>query len=89
MLALGAFMIAAIYFARIGIMALVAKEERPHVQLIAPRGLISILLFFSIPAMHAHPLVGNGVLFVVILCSSLLMSYALLRAKKEEPEAVA
>ncbi|MBK8580663.1 MAG: cation:proton antiporter [Flavobacteriales bacterium] len=88
-LALGAFMIAAIYFARIGIMALVAKEERPHVQLIAPRGLISILLFFSIPAMHAHPLVGNGVLFVVILCSSLLMSYALLRAKKEEPEAVA
>lgn len=87
-LALGAFMIAAIYFARIGVMELVAKEERPHVQLIAPRGLISILLFFSIPAVHAHPLVGNGVLFVVILCSSLLMSYGLVKAKKEEPEAV-
>src|SRR5690606_32880290 len=89
-LALGAFMIGAIYFARIGVMALVAKEERPDVQLIAPRGLISILLFFSIPAVHSHPLVGNGVLFVVILFTSLLMSYGLVRAKKEDKtEAVA
>ncbi len=89
-LALGAFMIGAIYFARIGVMAIVAKEERPDVQLIAPRGLISILLFFSIPAVHSHPLVGNGVLFVVILFTSLLMSYGLIRAKKEETtEAVA
>lgn len=85
-LALGAFMIAAIYFARIGIMAIVAKEERPNVQLIAPRGLISILLFFSIPTVHAHPLVGNGVLFTVIIVTSVLMSYGLVRAKKDVPE---
>ncbi|MBZ0205265.1 MAG: cation:proton antiporter [Flavobacteriales bacterium] len=84
--ALGAFMIAAIYFARIGIMEIVAPKERPDVQLIAPRGLISILLFFSIPAAHAHPLVGNGVLFMVIIVSSVLMSYGLVRAKKEMPE---
>jgi len=87
--ALGAFMIAAIYFARIGVMELVAPKERPHVQLIAPRGLISILLFFSIPAAHAHPLVGNGVLFMVIIVSSVLMSYGLVRAKKEVPESSA
>lgn len=86
-LALGAFMIAAIYFARIGVLELVAPEERPQVQLIAPRGLISILLFFSIPAAHAHQLVGNGVLFTVIIVTSLLMSYGLVRAKKEVPEA--
>lgn len=86
-LALGAFILAAIYFARIGVMALVAKGEREDLQLIAPRGLISILLYFSIPATHTLPIVGTGVLFVVILCTSLLMSYALLRAGREEPAA--
>lgn len=85
---LGGFIIAAIYFARIGVMALVAPLELPAVQLIAPRGLISILLFFNIPPAQAHPLVGSGVLFLVILFTSLLMSYGLVRAKKEEKPAL-
>jgi len=83
-LALGGFIIAAIYFGRIAMMALVAPEERSAIQLIAPRGLISILLFFSIPEEHGHLLVGNGVLFVVILCTSLIMSYGLVRSRKEK-----
>ncbi len=83
-LALGGFIIAAVYFARVAMMAVVAPKERTSVQLIAPRGLISILLFFSIPKAHAHPLVGNGVLFVVILCTSLIMSYGLVKGGKKE-----
>jgi NhaP-type Na+/H+ or K+/H+ antiporter len=81
-IALGGFIVGAIYFARVGMLALVAPRERPHVQLIAPRGLISILLLFSIPPEQMHPLVGNGVMFVTILCTSLIMSYGLVRGRR-------
>lgn len=81
-LALGALIVGAIYLARIGSMALVAPREGDRAGFIAPRGLISILLFFSIPIQQMHPLMQDGVLFVVILCTSLIMSFTLLASRR-------
>jgi hypothetical protein len=47
--------------------------------LIAPRGLITILLFYSIPESFKIDLISEGVIFFVILVSSLLMLWGLLR----------
>jgi len=56
------------YFARIDIF--------PEL-FIAPKGLVSILLFYSIPAQSVIPSVSRGVLFYVIFVSSILMAAAL------------
>lgn len=53
------------------------KHVMPEVY-IAPRGLISILLFFSIPAKYQIDLMGNGLLFFVVLGTSIIMSFGLL-----------
>jgi len=44
---------------------------------IAPKGLVSILLFYSIPSNSVIPFIGRGVLFFVICASSALMAWAL------------
>ncbi|MDD5669502.1 MAG: cation:proton antiporter [Candidatus Omnitrophica bacterium] len=56
------------YFARIDIF--------PEL-FIAPKGLVSILLFYSIPVQSVIPSVSRGVLFYVIFVSSILMAAAL------------
>ncbi len=50
--------------------------------LIAPRGLITILLFYAIPEEHAISDFNHGILFLLIIVSSLLMTYALIKYKK-------
>lgn len=52
---------------------------------IAPKGLITVLLFYSIPEQHHIGEVGENILFVVILLTGLLMMAGLLLAR-EEPE---
>lgn len=54
---------------------------------LAPRGLISILLFFSIPDALKLKDLQNGLLFFVILATSIIMSFGLLgvRDKKATP----
>ncbi len=49
---------------------------------IAPRGLITILLFFAIPVAHASDDFNSGILLYVIIISSLIMTFALIRDKK-------
>ncbi|MBD78898.1 MAG: sodium:proton exchanger [Crocinitomicaceae bacterium] len=51
---------------------------------VAPRGLITILLFFSIPQEHQIPHFDNGVLLYIILVSSGIMTLALMTREKEE-----
>jgi Kef-type K+ transport system membrane component KefB len=57
---------------------------------LAPRGLISILLFFSIPDALKLEGLQNGLLFFVILVSSLIMAFGLVgvREKKTPPDSV-
>ncbi|MFA8299505.1 MAG: cation:proton antiporter [Hyphomicrobiales bacterium] len=45
---------------------------------IAPRGLITILLFYSIPQKYSIGLISEGVLFVVILGTSLIMTFGII-----------
>jgi NhaP-type Na+/H+ or K+/H+ antiporter len=59
---------------------------------IAPRGLITILLFFAIPVSAQVESFDTGILLYVILISSLIMTFSLIRDSKrqnQEPEAPA
>jgi NhaP-type Na+/H+ or K+/H+ antiporter len=49
---------------------------------IAPRGLITILLFFAIPEKYQFAGFNNGILLYVIIISSLVMTFALIANKK-------
>jgi hypothetical protein len=55
---------------------------------IAPRGLITILLFLSIPVAQASPLANNSLIIQVIILSALAMMVGLMLHKKANPEAV-
>ncbi|RYD78985.1 MAG: sodium:proton antiporter [Sphingobacteriales bacterium] len=49
---------------------------------VAPRGLITILLFFSIPVTQAIPIVNNSLIIQVIILSALVMMFGLMSVKK-------
>lgn len=53
---------------------------------IAPRGLITILLFFSIPASQTIPLVNRSLIIQVIILTALVMMLGLMKHKKHETE---
>jgi NhaP-type Na+/H+ or K+/H+ antiporter len=63
--------------------AIVGKNVKT-LTLIAPRGLITILLFFSIPVAFQQDAFDPGILLYVIILSSLLMTYALIDDKKQK-----
>jgi hypothetical protein len=50
---------------------------------IAPRGLITVLLMFSIPETQRLSQVSNGVVFLVILASSLMIVAGTVTSKKQ------
>jgi cell volume regulation protein A len=60
---------------------IVGKDIRPQI-FIAPRGLITILLFFAIPPARQLMTFENGVLLYVIIVSSILMTWSLVSDKK-------
>lgn len=53
-----------------------------------PRGLISILLFFSIPESKKLTGIENSLLFFVILATSLVMTFGLISVRKEQKPVV-
>jgi Kef-type K+ transport system membrane component KefB len=52
---------------------------------VAPRGLITILLFYSIPAQYAITDFSAAILFLVIIITNLIMMYGLIK-NGQEPE---
>ena len=56
--------------------------------LIAPRGLITILLFYSIPAEQRMAELSEGVLFIVIVLTGLAMTVGLLLNKQSATEEI-
>jgi NhaP-type Na+/H+ or K+/H+ antiporter len=67
---------------------IIRKKIFPEIWL-APRGLITILLFFSIPEKLVEEQFNTGILLLVILVSSMTMAIALIRHKRisgDEPE---
>ncbi len=63
----------------------VGKDISPEVY-ISPRGLISILLFFSIPKEYTLVNFEEGTLLFMIIASSVIMAIALIKAKKQPKE---
>ena len=59
---------------------LLGKDLIPEVWL-APRGLVTILLYFAIPVAYQMEGFSNGVLLYVIILTSLIMTFALVRYK--------
>ena len=65
---------------------LVARRNLFPELFIAPRGLITILLFYAIPPEYSKGLISEGVLFFVILITSLVMMFGLMKSDKKIPE---
>lgn len=70
-----------IYLLRFFFLKLIKFEVKPLI-FIAPRGLITILLFLSIPATQIVPLVNNSLIIQVIILSALIMMVGLMVNKK-------
>ena len=81
----GLFLVA-MYVVRYGMFkAIVRKDIFPQI-FIAPRGLISILLFFAIPQDFKLPDFESGVLLVIIIVSSLVMAWSLMAKRSSGKE---
>lgn len=88
-LAVSLIIIAILYLVRFVFLRLILGKDIFPELWIAPRGLITILLFFAIPGKYLLSDFSNGILLYVIIISSLIMTFALIsdkRAKKSDQE---
>ncbi|RNL54509.1 cation:proton antiporter [Pedobacter jejuensis] len=85
-LANGFFILAAIYGIRFFCLKVFKNGSISPIVYIAPRGLISILLYFNLPNSLKIPQVGTSFLFLVVLGSSLVMTAGLMLSKKKAVE---
>ncbi|MFA0962552.1 cation:proton antiporter [Roseivirga sp. BDSF3-8] len=69
--------VAIIFLVRVFILKVVMRKDITPELWIAPRGLITILLFFSIPAQFEVAVFNNSVLLYVILITSVIMTVAM------------
>ncbi len=72
------------YLLRFVLYFIVEKKDTMPQTLIAPRGLISVLLFFAIPESLKRERFESGVLFVVIITTSIIMAFSLIATRKKE-----
>ena len=72
------------YILRFGLLFIVERKEIMPQTFIAPRGLISILLFFAIPESLRYEGFENGILFLVIIITSIIMAWALIAYRKQK-----
>ncbi|OOQ60082.1 cation:proton antiporter domain-containing protein [Mucilaginibacter pedocola] len=79
----GGMVLLIIYLVRFIYIKAVLKTTLLPELVIIPRGLISVLLFYNIPANIKMPAIGTGILFVVILGTSVIMSLGLLGTRRQ------
>lgn len=72
-----------LYIVRFGSLRLFLGSKLFPELFIAPRGLITILLFFSIPATLQADNFNQGILLYVILATSVVMTYALINKDRQ------
>jgi hypothetical protein len=82
----GVSIVAIIYILRYLFLRFLAHRKPFPEIFVAPRGLITILLFYSIPRELSLGMISEGVLFVVIILSSFIMMFGLMGAKQKIPE---
>ncbi|RKD13754.1 sodium:proton antiporter [Pelobium manganitolerans] len=80
----GLIILGATYLIRLLYLKFVAKVPINPIVFITPRGLISILLFYNLPKEMRINGVETGLLFMMILATSVVMSLGLLSSKKEK-----
>lgn len=83
------FALIAIYLIRPLFIRLAVRMRSIPVMFITPRGLISILLFFSLPASLRIPAVDTPLLFMVVLSTCLIMAIGLILSGKNAAPAQA
>ncbi|HSQ41166.1 MAG TPA: cation:proton antiporter [Fibrobacteraceae bacterium] len=74
-----------ILIVRLAYLSLFARRHLFPEVFVAPRGLITILLFYSIPTTMLIPVISRDVLFSVVLLSSIAMAVALRVEPKSQP----
>ena len=77
-------MVALIYLIRIVYQKFFIRDISWAEILTSPRGLISILLFINIPAEKQLAVVSDGLLFFIILVTSLIMTFALVANREKK-----
>jgi hypothetical protein len=79
----GGFILLAIYVVRFLYIQLVSKTDLMPELVLVPRGLISILLYYSLPAAMKVKGIETGLLFVVVLGTSIVLSLGLMITKRQ------
>jgi NhaP-type Na+/H+ or K+/H+ antiporter len=72
------------YVLRFGLFYVVERKDTLPQTFIAPKGLITILLFFAIPESLKAEGFERGVLFVVIIATSTIMAWALISSGRNK-----
>ncbi|QPH39679.1 cation:proton antiporter [Pedobacter endophyticus] len=88
-LANGIIILATIYVVRYLLLKVLKQGTAMPILYIAPRGLISILLYFSLPEQLKIAEVGTSFLFLVVLGSSIVMTLGITLSKKKTEEVTA
>lgn len=76
------------YLLRFGLFYVIERKDTRPQAFIAPRGLISILLFFAIPESLKSEGFQSGVLFVEIIATSIIMALSLISYGKKKEEVI-
>lgn len=87
-LLIGSAIIILTYVLRYFNLRLISQKDLLPELLIAPRGLITILLFYSIPEANKIASYGQGIVVLVVLVSSFLMMIGLISTKDKKIEVV-
>ncbi len=82
----GTAILLSIYLIRFVYIKLVSKIDLMPELVLVPRGLISVLLYYNLPKELKIKGVETGLLFVVILGTSIIMSLGLLASKRDKTE---
>lgn len=83
---IGSLITAAILFTRFIFLRFISKSNIFPEIFIAPRGLITIVLFYSIPPQFQTEIFNQGILFFVIIASSIMMMIGIMATKTKYDE---
>lgn len=78
----GGAILASIYLVRFLYIKFISKTDLMPELVIVPRGLISVLLYYNLPDNLKIPQVGTGLLFIVVLGTSLILSLGLFATRR-------
>ena len=81
-----AFILASIYAVRFMLVKLFVRKEIKPIVYLAPRGLITILLFFAIPEQFQDDNFNSGILLYTIIVSCIIMAVALVKDGKKRKQ---